>query len=59
MRITILETVPRYILPSTLKEHEDYINYIENLPLFSSPELMGLHPNADITKDFNESSSFI
>lgn len=42
-----------YILPAELNRYEDYLKYIENLPTFGSPELVGLHPNADITKDIN------
>ena len=27
----------------------EYHSYIDNLPLVDTPEVMGLHPNADIT----------
>jgi len=27
----------------------EYHTYIDNLPLVDTPEVMGLHPNADIT----------
>lgn len=47
---------PIYILPDNLNEYDTYIKYIETLPSFTSPELVGLHLNADITKDINESN---
>jgi len=38
----------RYVIPSDM-EHEKYRNYIESLPEIDSPEIFGLHPNADLT----------
>ncbi|KAL4464296.1 hypothetical protein ABPG72_011341 [Tetrahymena utriculariae] len=34
-------------------EHSDYMNYIEQLPLNPSPEVFGLHDNAEITNSQN------
>ena len=31
------------------KTHKEYISYIESLPMADTPEIFGLHPNADIT----------
>ena len=31
------------------KAVKEYIDYIESLPLADTPEIFGLHPNADIT----------
>lgn len=42
-----------YILPQTISTYDDYLKYIEGLPTFGSPELVGLHTNANITKDIN------
>jgi dynein heavy chain len=35
-------------------EFEDYFAYIDTLPDTESPELVGLHPNANITFAINE-----
>lgn len=42
-----------YVLPGSVNSHQDFLDYIDGLPNEGSPELVGLHPNADITKDMN------
>lgn len=37
-----------YKIPK-VKTFDQFMQYIENLPLVDSPEAFGLHPNADIT----------
>lgn len=36
------------------KPHEDYMNYISSLPLNADPEVFGMHSNANISCDQNE-----
>jgi dynein heavy chain, axonemal len=38
---------------------ESYISYIKALPLIQNPEVFGLHENADIAKDLNETNLLI
>uniref|UniRef100_A0A8B9FAK4 Dynein heavy chain 5, axonemal n=1 Tax=Amazona collaria TaxID=241587 RepID=A0A8B9FAK4_9PSIT len=41
-----------YVIPKA-KTVEDYLQYIEQLPVTDTPEVFGLHPNADITYQTN------
>eukprot|EP00002_Diphylleia_rotans_P005088 TRINITY_DN140_c1_g1_i4.p1 TRINITY_DN140_c1_g1~~TRINITY_DN140_c1_g1_i4.p1 ORF type:complete len:4263 (+),score=965.99 TRINITY_DN140_c1_g1_i4:204-12992(+) len=43
----------RYFAPSD-GPLESYVHYIKELPMNESPEVFGLHPNADLTKAQNE-----
>jgi dynein heavy chain len=46
-----------YYIPSdSLASGDDTINFIRTLPLLPAPEVFGLHENADITKDLNETT---
>jgi len=38
----------KVIKPSS---HEEYVNYIESLPLNTLPEVFGLHDNAEIANN--------
>ena len=46
----------RYTVPS-FTEHGDYRKYIEQFPEIDSPEIFGLHPNADLTYCVKEATS--
>jgi dynein heavy chain len=37
----------------------DYLNYIESLPIYTNPEIMGLHQNSEIMTNQNESSNLL
>ncbi|XP_061590629.1 dynein axonemal heavy chain 5-like [Cololabis saira] len=42
-----------YSVPAKAKSVQDILQHIEELPLVDSPEVFGLHPNADITCQTN------
>ena len=46
----------QYRVPS-FTEHTEYRRYIEGLPEIDSPEISGLHPNADLTFRVNEAGA--
>jgi dynein heavy chain len=37
----------------------DYLKYVQNFPDIDSPEIFGLHPNADLTFRFKEANSLL
>ena len=45
-----------YTVPSFSSSYEQHLQAIEKLPLTQSPQLFGFHPNAQITKDINETN---
>ncbi|XP_053982803.1 dynein axonemal heavy chain 7 [Hylaeus volcanicus] len=48
---------PEYTLPKR-HEYEDYIKQIEGIPLYPSPETLGLHMNAGITRNLELTNDF-
>jgi len=48
--------LPEYTVPNFSSSYEQYLQAIERLPLNQSPQLFGFHPNAQITKDINETN---
>lgn len=44
---------PEYFLPE-IGPRESYVEYFRGLPSAVSPEVFGLHENADITREINE-----
>lgn len=48
-------SIPEYPLPP-LSNYDQYLTSIEKIPLNPTPQIFGLHPNAQITKDINETN---
>uniref|UniRef100_T1J4J2 AAA+ ATPase domain-containing protein n=1 Tax=Strigamia maritima TaxID=126957 RepID=T1J4J2_STRMM len=42
-----------YYAPSVIT-HEEYVNYIDNLPIIDDPEVFGLHDNANLSYQISE-----
>ncbi|GMH33280.1 hypothetical protein BSKO_01114 [Bryopsis sp. KO-2023] len=47
-----------YFVPE-YTNYKGYLDYINSLPLITSPEVFGLHDNANITKDLKETNLFL
>ena len=41
-------------LSLSLIKYDSYLDYIRSLPIITNPEVFGMHANADITKDQQE-----
>ncbi|XP_032823200.2 dynein axonemal heavy chain 3 [Petromyzon marinus] len=50
-----LSPIEAYFVPPH-GEYQTYVGYIRGLPLITHPEVFGLHENADITKDNQETN---
>ncbi|XP_076020504.1 dynein axonemal heavy chain 3-like [Genypterus blacodes] len=47
-----------YFVPAT-GAHQNFVDYIRNLPIAADPCVFGLHSNADITKDNQETNQLL
>ena len=45
--------------PPLYDSRDEYLEHIKQLPLLTSAEVFGFHPNADITKDMNETNNLL
>lgn len=43
----------------TFDAYQDYLAFVDNLPLTAPPGVYGFHVNANITKELNETSQLI
>jgi dynein heavy chain len=50
-----LSTSGTYVIPP-VSSWQEYLDFIAELPINTKPEVFGLHDNADITKDQNETA---
>ena len=48
-----------YFAPTDSENINGYLDYVKTLPLNARPEVFGLHDNADITKDNQETNLVI
>lgn len=55
MQIPVRIITGAYYCPEKT-EYEDFINYTKALPLITHPEVFGMHENADIMKDQQETT---
>lgn len=54
--LTMLMPRPPCLTPAVL---QGYLDYINSLPLIATPEVFGLHENADINKDLQETQQLL
>jgi dynein heavy chain len=48
-----------YTIPSGEGKLEDFMAYAKSLPLTDPPDVFGMHPNASITVQFNETKNIL
>ena len=51
--LSIFLILTGYKIPRSCVKIEDYMEFIDNMPMVDTPEAFGLHPNADITYQSN------
>ncbi|CAH0562483.1 unnamed protein product [Brassicogethes aeneus] len=54
----LFNNVVNYGLPNK-NDHQDFVQYIENLPVNDTPEIFGLHPNSDLRRGLLYKSEFL
>lgn len=55
---TLTHSAEIYFTPEE-REYEGFINYTKNLPMLSKPSIFGLHDNANINKNQQETNSLL